>query len=84
MLEILSENGLHGYWPEMGDKAPRGCIFSASPGFYGRHWYLRSLNGQTLRGRGIVDEGGGKYRVTATALKKICRDYPVMQERLLD
>lgn len=84
MLEILNENGLHNYCPEMGEKTPGGCIFKARLSFYGKHWYLESLNGQTLKGRGIVDEGNGEYRVTMAAFEKICKEYPVKQECFLD
>lgn len=84
MLEILSDNGLHNYHPELGEKKPSGCVFEARLGFYGKHWYLKSLNGQTLKGRGVVDEGDGKYRVTMAAFEKICKEYPVKQELFLD
>lgn len=84
MLEILNGNGLHHYCPEMGEKTPGGCVFEANLGFYGKHWYLKSLNGQTLKGRGIVDEGNGKYRVTMAAFERVCKEYPVKQKLLLD
>lgn len=84
MLELLKENGSYGYCLELGHEIPGGCVFEASLGFYGKHWYLKSLNGQTLKGRGIADEGNGKYRVTTAAFERICKEYPVRQELFLD
>lgn len=85
MSELLQENGLRNYHPEMGDKTPNGCAFEAQMSFYGAsHWHLKSLNGQTLKGRGIKDDGNGWFTVTARAFEKICSEYPVKQEIFLD
>ena len=85
MMDMLKENGLHNYWPEMGQATPDGCVFEAQMSFYGAsHWHLKSLNGQTLKGRGIKDDGDGWYTVTELAFGKICKEYPVRHEVLLD
>ena len=85
MMELLRENGIHSYWPEMGDKTPDGCVFEAQMSYYGAsHWHLRSLTGQTLKGRGIKDDGNGWYTVTALAFEKIKKEYPIRKEHLLD
>lgn len=85
MMELLKENGVHDYWPEMGQTTPDGCIFEAQMSFYGAsHWHLKSLNGQTLKGRGIVDDGNGWFTVTARAFERICKEYPVRNAHYLD
>ena len=83
-MALLKDNGIHNYWPEMGQATPDGCIFEARLSYYGTHWYLTSLNGQTLKGRGIVDEGDGRYKATPRAFEKICKEYPVRHENFLD
>ncbi len=77
MMELLKDNGIHSYCREMGQATPDGCIFEAHLGYYGTHWYLTSLNGQTLKGRGIVDEGDGRYKVTPRAFEKSATNTPL-------
>lgn len=84
MLEILKDNGFYGYCPELGQKAVTGCVFEAHLAWDGRHYWVESLNGQTIRGRGIEDHGNGEYLVTRRAFAKLKKEYPIRWKEYLD
>lgn len=84
MLELLKENGTHGYCLELGHEIPTGCVFESQLAWGGRHYWLKSLNGQTIKGRGISDEGNGEYLVTRRAYEKLKKDFPIRWREHLD
>jgi hypothetical protein len=80
---------MHGYYPEMNEKAPEDAQIEASLGHYGEHYYLRTP--LVLKGRGIThtktiaaeDFPAGRfagwhcYRVTINAMRKLEGQYVI-------
>lgn len=82
-MEMTNDNGLHGYWAELGDSTPCGCDFDAVIGT--DHWFLTPLTGKSLKGRGIKkDELHGWYRVTASAFEKIKKEHSIRMAHWFD
>lgn len=90
--------GLHGYYPEMGDKKPV-CQMEASLSHNGKHYfidtplvlspgrgieYLGTYRPQDLTPQGQRKVGWGKYKVTCNAFEKLKREYSVSYQMLLD
>lgn len=94
---IVDHPGLYLYHPEMGEQKPQ-CQIEAARSYYGRHFHIYTP--LQLKGRGIVFEnvcdekntaksayykiGWNEYTVTVRAFDKLCEQYSVSQECLLD
>ena len=86
-----------GYYPEMGEAKPEAEIES-SLSHYDRHYFLDTplmLSGRGIRHLGTHQPhqltplgqrkaGWHKYQVTIAAYDKLCRQYRVAHEMLLD
>lgn len=85
------------YYPEMGQTLPTAQI-EATLGHYGRHYYLKTplkLAGRGITYRGtltasdLIPQAHGKigwheYKATEAAYRRICAEYTVSRECLLD
>lgn len=85
------------YWPEMGDKEPT-TITAKQHGHltlvksapieikaqlsYGGGWYVKTT--KDLKGRGIRKDSENTYHMTNLAFEKLCSQYDVKTECLLD
>ena len=98
MTTATQTTGVVGYYSEMGEGRPEAAQIDASLGHYGKHYFLTTR--LTLKGRGIEflktleakdltdfaqdKVGCHEYKVTIAAFEKICRQYLVAREHLLD
>jgi hypothetical protein len=86
------------YTPEMGQKRPDDAEIDAQLSHYGKHYFLDTP--LTLSGRGVLylctyspeqltgpgqrKAGWHHYKVTIAAYERICEQYTVAYESLLD
>lgn len=88
---------MHFHYPEMGEKRRDDSQIEASPGHYGKHYYIKtplSLKGRgikhlhTLQPNDFVDPqnrkvGWNEYVVTLLAMENLAKQYVVTGESLL-
>jgi hypothetical protein len=77
---------LKNYCSEMGQERPEAQM-DARLSYNGSHWYIKSP--LELKGRGIKffdfnHDGRLTYKVTKLAFEKLCKQYDIANENLLD
>lgn len=74
------------YRPELGETIPAGTQIQARIGYSGK-WRIQTkleLSGQGIKVYDVQQDGTRTYYVTERAFSKLCQQYKVSSESLLD
>lgn len=96
-MTTATQNGMIGYYSEMGEKRPAAATIDATLSHTGKHWFLKTA--LTLKGRGVSllrtlqakdlvpqaqhKVGWHEYKVTDAAFEAIKTEHCVACEFLL-